>query len=389
MRVYHQYTFKTGKRYTISELLSRIDSFLSEQELRYQQMAYDFISSDCTHIFTSVSADSPSYSWAQRQLKAISECHQLSEKYPDFGEPERNPMANSFIFRLSNLDDMGRLRRDGAREELLRTVAEKIPRPYNFWASFLMYYNVNFFSRTAQVLEETIKYPRDRFNTKCANITIFRDFTGPQTTVVQMMIDVTDGDHVLDSQPYADALSETLAGVRYGKKVSTAMSQEEIAQYKLRKQQAEPVLQRIKVELRRSEVQFGVPEFTGKRNIQTANFTLSRTVKRMGKKFGFDQYKYDPIGVHYLSKRTARGHWLTLMVDVPHLFNEIRLSAYFSGVGFNYVLPMPDFYVPDQMTADSILQNAITILFKLEADELLELSEHFPDSPAWYQKIGI
>ena len=388
MRVYNQYSFKTGKRYTIPELFSRIDSFLSEQGLQYQQMAYDFISTDLTVHKISAAPDLRSEALTQK-MKRDSECHELSKKYPAFGSPERNPLGNTFIFRLSNLDDMGRLRPEGAGEELVRKVAEKIPRPYNFWATFLMYYNVNFFSRTAPVLEEAIKYPRERFNTKCAHITIFRDFSGPQSTTVQMMIDVTDVDNVLDSQPYANALSEVLGVVRYVTNTCTAMSAEELAQYVLRKQRAEAAVQMIKDALNRSKEQFGVPEFTGERNIQTANFTLAKSAKRMGKKYGFDKYKYDPIGVHFLSKRTARGHWLTLMVDVPPLWNEIRLSAHFGGVGFDYALPMPDFYVPDQMTADTILQNAFEILCKLEAVEILELSHYFPDSPAWYQKMGI
>lgn len=386
MRVYSQYEFHTGKRYTISELFDIIDVFLSEQGLHYDQLCYDFCSYDSSKIYSAVPSTSEAYNWAQKHLKRISDCHELFRKQNEFGEPVRKPLGNDYKFHLSNLDENGAILSGLCTEEMVRAVGKKIPRPYNFHEAVFMYHGIDFFSRNTPLIEAPVESTMNRVYTQCSQISIFRQFNGPQTTRLYMTIDVTDGDYVLDAEQYARALSTALGNLRYTNRTLTAMSAVERRQYAICIEQAKSTVSSISESMALLNERFCVPPIKGQRNIQSNNFAVAKSLKRIAKTFGFTEYQYSPIGVYFLTKRTEAGHFLTLAVDVPNMFNEIRLSAHFCGIGFDYTFPMHQYYVENQEIADGILHTAFENLCTLERGVIQELGAFFPETPQWYQK---
>lgn len=191
---------------------------------------------------------------------------------------------------------------------------------------------------------------------------------------------------MLDAEHYARALSAALGNLKYTHRTFTAMSASERAQYAIYSEAAKNAVSTVSEEVAALNARFCVPSFWGQRNFQSNNFTVAKSVKRIAKTYGFKEYQYSPIGVYFLTKRTASGHYLTLAVDVPNMFNEIRLSAHFSGMGFDYTFPMPQYYVENQEIADGILRTAFENLSTLECSAIQKLGAFFPDTPGWYQK---
>lgn len=383
MRVFNSYTFTVG-HVPFPELFNLVDRFLQEQGLHYQQLCYDLrdlkMEKSMRIAFAQEKRVIP-----RRKSATVSDLWDLVRDLPQFdcGDGIRDMGERDHL--LSDMDDFGQPIERQCPEADVRRLAECFPVPYYLDSLLFSYTNVDFFGRVQQPVDENSSAMEfSRRERKGCHITFSKDaLVFSRAAKLTMVIEVTDGDAVLDSVTYANALALIL-GKKYTAQTMLYLSEEEQGRIKEINAAAQPLLDRAAAALKAEIVRFGQQTPREQWNIQDTLFTVSKSLKKIGKSFGYSNYEYDPMGVHFLSRKLTGGQTLMLVVDVPPRFNEIRLRVRIGGLGFCHKLKLAELYCESQERADGAIQTAFEILCDLEKVQLQPICALYPPTPDWY-----
>lgn len=383
MRVFNCYSFTVG-HVPFPELFTLVDRFLQEQGLHYQQLCYDLrdlkMEKSMRIAFAQEKRVIP-----RRKNATVSDLWDLVRDMPQLDFADRIRDVGERDYLLSDMDDFGQPRERLCPEADVRRLAECFPMPYYLDSMLFSYANVDFFGKAPQpVKEDSCKMEISRRERKGCHITFSKDaLVFSRAAKLTMVIEVTDGDAVLDSAPYASALAQIL-GKKYTAQAMLYLSEEEQGRIKESNAVAQPLLDRAAAALKAEIVRFGQQTPREQWNIQDTLFSVGKSLKKIGKSFGFGNYEYDPMGVHFMSRKLAGGQSLMLVVDVPPRWNEMRLRIRIGGLGFCNELKMAELYCESQERADGAIQTAFEILRDLEKEQLQPICELYPPTPDWY-----
>lgn len=380
MRILNTYSFTVGN-VPFADLFGLVDTFLQENGLQYDKLCYYIqdVSMD-KEIRTFMAKDYRVI--PNRKKETVSDMWDLVRDHPELSMPIILGDEHKGEYRLSNMDDFGNPLEDGCPEESIRLLTGQFPRPYYVSSVLFSYVNVNFFgSRFDPAVvrlspKEKVCYP---------SIDIFRMLMFcSRAAMIRMTVDCTDSDRVLDAEGYAKSLSNIL-GKKYTAETVLQQSEAEKAEMETRVQAASPLVDAAQQAFISQLHRLGENVPPWERNLQGGNFKVAQSLKKIGKEYGFSQYHYEPIGIHYISKRTLGGHLLTLGMDTPRGFNELRLFVSIKGFGFSHTFGLEEIYGKNQEHADFIMRECFDIIKDLEETCILPICEHYPPTPQWYE----
>lgn len=379
MRILNTYSFTVG-HVPFEDLFGLVDRFLQENGLQYDKFCYSIqdISME-KEIRNYIAKDNRVI--PNRKKETVSDMWDLVQDHPELRMPIVLADERKKEYRLSNMDELGNPLDDTCPEESIRLLTGQFPRPYYVSSVLFSYVNVNFFGThfDPSVCRfgpgEKVCYPR---------IDIFRMLMfGARAARIYMTVDCTDSDRVLDAEGYAKSLSNIL-GKKYTAETVLQQSEAEKAEMESNVQAASPLVVAAQQAFNSQLHRLGENTPPWERDLQGSNFTVAKSLKKIGKEYGFSQYHYDPIGVHFISKRILGGHLLTLGIDTPRGFNELRLFVSIKGLGFSHTFGLEEMYGKNQEHADHIMQECFEIIKDLGESYILPICEHYPPTPQWY-----
>ncbi|MBE6977222.1 MAG: hypothetical protein E7438_01070 [Ruminococcaceae bacterium] len=384
MRIFNQYTFTVGN-IPFGDIFDVVDRFLEENHLTYEKLGYAIY--DCSlPMACLIDIAQQKHLIPRRKSATVSDMHNLYEDYPSL-ENVRDRAVTTLQSRtvISNMDARGVCIDDSCSVETLREIGKQYPLPYFVDGMLFSFLNVDFFHRVLPDVEIGKSWaPWDVRKRKASAITFCKEAIFGGAAKLTISVDVTDGDSVLDATAYAYSMGNLL-GKKYTAETVLHLTQEEQLKIDILNRDADPYVQAARDAFQAQNGRFGEIDPPWCRNLQGSNFTVDKSLKKIGKEYGFTIYHYNRIGVHYLSKRTVGGHLLSLCIDTPAKFNELRLYVSLDGFGFSHKFRLPDVYGRDQDHADFVIRESLEIIQQLEEQYILPICEHYPPTPQWYE----
>lgn len=354
MRYFKQYFYKVGRKIEYKNVFSYIDAFFSEHNLRYDSMGYDLISLD-------------------------DNCYKMVKKYPQLGPVEQVKKEYSDHYILSNMRVPGRC----CDESTIRLIGSKIPRPYNFFDTHFYYRNVTFFS--VEPGGENVKVDS---HSNCVHvfgsyIELYRDFEGPQSTSVIMMIEVFDQQTSLQADAYAQRLSIALGKVKYLSSSSICMDAAEESMYAGLQQEAAPIVNAATVDLTEKAEQLTLYLQENFPVYDEVKFSIAKPLKKIGKQYGFDEYSYVAGGFYQITKRVSGGHYVVLEMDMGPMFRGVGAGISLCGAGFSYRFPCAYYSPCSQEEMDCMMTRIFETIAYFEEKYMPQVLKLYPDTPDW------
>lgn len=387
MRIFNQYTFTVGNT-EFYGIFALVDSFLQQQGLRYEKLCCEL--RDGYHdqaLRTSMAKDRRVI--PNRKSAVVFGLEDLLRDHPLFFScgrlTKRETIAKTGDELVwSDMDAYGVSVQGGSEENDVRTLATLFPVPYFLESMLFSYVNIDFFGRkTEPVLEISDSSDFERMARNGCNISFMKETVFYRAAKLVMVIEVTDQSCPLDSEPYAQALSNIL-GKKYTAETILQLTEEERLELENRKKNAQPLVDTATEIIAKEASRFGQQSAMNQRNIHQGLFKAGKNLKKIGKTFGFTAYKYDPFNVHYVSASIGDGHTVTLVVDVPPGWNEMRFSVRLTGLGFHYRIPLAEVYCESQEDADHQIETAFGMIQELAGPLLLPICSQYLATPRWY-----
>lgn len=384
MRIFNQYTFTVGN-IPFGDIFEVVDRFLKDNGLTYQKMGYVIYDCKLPKVCL-IDIAQQKHMIPRRKSATVSDMHDLYEAYPVLeGARQRAVISPQQRTVISNMDAHGVCIDDSCDDTMLREIGKQYPLPYFVDGMLFSFLNVDFFHRVVTDVEIGQSWASwDVLKRKASAITFSKQAIYGGAAKLTISVDVTDGDSVLDANAYAQSMGKLL-GKRYTAETILYLTQDEQRKIDLLNRDAAPYVQAAWDAFKAQVGRFGEIDPPGYRNLQGGNFTVAKSLKKIGKEYGFSMYHYDRVGIHYLSKRTVGGHLLSLCIDTPFKFNEMRIYVSLDGFGFSHKFGLENVYGRDQAHADFVMRESLEIIRQLEKQYILPICEHYPPTPQWYE----
>lgn len=319
MRVFKHYRFLIGTKIPFSEWPGIVNAFLKQQNLSAGHFYYYFQDLDFSDQFAQIldgtkCAGCRSLRYceecrkeAQRIVERGTACRRAEKDYPTLGPVYQRDTKTSREEYLTNLGTAS-----GCTEEEILQMMPKLYRKYGFTESYLIYQDVNFFSRVIPSLVDETQDNPGRFSG--SSITLDRATFGAHWNGIELCIDVADGDGILNADPYRAAMAQLLPGIKWMEFLTYQLSEECEAQYQALVQRAVPLVEQANAFLSEH-----IPAI-GTHNTPNAPVSLSSPLRRLCKRYGYTYVKYDYHVFFCESKyKTATILYLRLIVDVAEM----------------------------------------------------------------------
>lgn len=378
MRSFSKYSFVIGNR-TFSEVLEIVDAFLRTNGLSYQNMGYRISDSDVDKAFRVRMAKNKRMI-PNRKSATVLDLHDLLNDYPQLGSIQTVNEREVTEIILTNMDTFGNCMSNACAEDYLRQIAANYPIPY-FLSDFMLFYlNVDFFGKQRETVEESCWGLRYHWLNRKGNYIAISKQCDESIKLI-MMAEISVESEQTDI--YAQSLGAML-GKKYTSETVLLMTPEEKEAYQQLEESAEGLAESVRDEIEKLTSLYPLPTCRYTLDMTRGSFSVPKSLKRIGKKFGFTKYRYDFYNVFFLSKYTKEGHLLTLVVDSPSGFCELRFSVNLTGLGFQHRFHIGDFSAANQEIADQLMEASFEMIQQLAESSLADLCQHYPSTPAWF-----
>ena len=183
-----------------------------------------------------------------------------------------------------------------------------------------------------------------------------------------------------DPIPYIEAMKQLLPGVRCMCYVECCLTKEENTLYDMLNQGAVPLIEK-------ANVFFGgaPPECSASRDIsqEVPLLSVAPVLKRLCKQYDYSYIKHDN-GCFYIQKRTTKGHYILLDIDVGPMFKRVDTFIRYVGAGFDHRIGSKSCCPKDQQDLEDYLLKTFQALALAEKDIFPALDSHYPPTPDWF-----
>lgn len=345
------YRFLIGTKIPFSDCPRIVQTFMSEQNLRYNRFLYYFhdnygglpkIMKDCPHI-----------------------------------GPMRSRITNAGEhFYLSNIE-----KDTGCTEAEIISVVPKIHRRYGLSEAHIIYQDVDFFAKKIPAIMQAPGNTPDCI--KGSSITLYRDSVFPRWNSIDLRIVIHNGIETYDPTPYFEAMKLFLPGVRYMGFVECCLTIEEQSLYDQLNKSATPLVQNACNYFEKLLPERIAPTTA---TLDVPNLSVAPVLKRLSKHYGYSYVKHE-YGCFFIQKRTANGHYILLDIDVGPMFKGVGLLIRYVGAGFDHRIGSTFRYPQDQKDLESYLLQIFQVLASAEKDVIQALDAHYPPTSDWFAPI--
>ncbi len=379
--VYKHGYFFIGTKIPFSEWPARVDRYLEDLGLSYQSFLYHLEDLDFSDLNQKILNGESCLNCqklqacdlckkdAQKALQRQTACHRALADCPALGPIIRRSEKGFTHCILTNVSSP-----DREAHDLLMPLMSKIYRRYGFSETFLCYQGIDFFSRSCPTSIDASKQKLNGVKGSC--ILLERCSVFPQWNCITLILDVTDGDSILDATPYLDAMAALFPGVRHEEAIEVSFTQLEQTKLDDIHKSAEPIAAAA------SDF-FATRLKAQTKQICGGAVSLAPALKSLSRQYSY-RYIRSQHRLYFLEKQTDNGHYITLEFDTGRMGNETNVLVSLEGAGFTQRVAAIS-YLPDgQKDAVSHLQKLFAVLHEAEGGILAELDRLYPPSPAWY-----
>lgn len=354
MRVYDIYRFYTGSKRTIAELFTCIRQFLTDQQLSFDELLL---------------LVAPSH-WGRPADKYVYQYLPALRDVPIITTGSRSVITSTVI---TNTD--AQLRPVAAIEaNAVAALLTKIPRGFNPDYASVVLSGIPFSGHSAPVLSG--EYSALGCELPSSHIQLFHDGVFPSTRFVEMRMDVTAEEGVLDSMPAAIALREALNLKWSVQRRAVVLTDAEKQQYADRTAAAQPLADQIAEKIAAFELPYNSCQ-------STEGYSIARPLKKVLKPLGFTSTGY-AHNTLFFRRINQRGHGICLSVDVSPMAHILRPAIALKGLGFSFSWDIGAGIPLNQQDADAFCRSFAEFLASDFANNLEALSSCFPPSPEWF-----
>lgn len=349
MRVYDIYRFYTGSKWTIAELFACIRQFLTDQQLSYDELFLLVVSSHWGR---------PADKYVYQYLPALRDVPIIT---------------TGSLSVITNTD--AQLRPVAAIEaNAVAALLTKIPRGFNPNYASVVLSGIPFSGHAAPVLSG--EYSALGCELPSSHIQIYHNSVFPSSRYVEMRMDITTEEGVLDSQPAAIALREALNLKWSVQRRAVVLTDAEKQQYADRTAAAQPLADQIAGKIAAFDLPYNSCQ-------STEGYSIAPPLRKALKPLGFTSTGY-AHNTLFFRRINQRGHGICLSVDVSPMAHILRPAIALKGLGFSFSWDMGAGIPLNQQDADVFCRSFAEFLAGDFASNLEALSSCFPPSPEWF-----
>ena len=380
MRVFRYYWFNLKDRVLFKDTLAFIEKWLAEKNIKYSGMGFilDHGNND-----------------------------KISQKYPSIKKYIK-PTPESGMGKISsisdNWDEDKKIHVEQEDENIVREIATKIPRPYNY--AFMRFFldNIQWFDEINT--EPAIKLPYNRkpdhptefpsaFSVlhvhKSNSIHIIKEFDyGKKLNPIEVCIEVTkNDDELLSDENIVNALSDLL-GKPYVK--STEIVFDENLQEKFRSAE-EHINEKIKI----LKEKITIPEYERKyipdpdeyiarfeHEINLKGIAPKKALLPLCKEYGYKYSKHPGNSGYECIKINGNNHKFTIeFVQLP-VKRIFECYLWMQGCNFNFSLALGEFCPDNQEELESRFKDAFKLAISVEPQLSEQLLYYYGKTPNWF-----
>lgn len=344
------YHFVIGTKIPFEQFPDIVKRFMQEQGLHYKKFLYYF----------------------EDNFGALPK---IQKDCPTVG-PIRNRTAKSNeSFYISNIEAD-----TACTHDEIMALMPKIHRRYGFSESYLLYHNVDFFSKD---MPSVIHAPGNTPDcVKGASITCYRDGVFPRWNSIDLQIVINDGEQLLDPTPYVDSMKQLLPGTRCIQSMKCCMTPSEQAVYDALNLDATPMIEQAHTLFKGRLPEASLPGS----NTLIPKFSAAPVVKKLCKQFGYTYVEYH-YNTFFFQKRTKNGHYILPDIDIGPMLKAVTMTVRFKGLGFDRWLGSTYRQPQSQEELEQTLLQFFQALSAFEQESLPKLDAHFPQTPDWFTTI--
>ncbi|MCL2884062.1 MAG: hypothetical protein FWF49_01075 [Oscillospiraceae bacterium] len=380
MRVFRQYAFDLKDRVLFKDTLPFVEKWLEENGIAHENMAFMLQHGDADKVVSRYPA--------LQKYKMIDTASINVEKITPRGILSKSGELHPLRYQLSSVPpewpDNADIHVAKEDELIVREVAAKIPRPFNFGFVQILLDNIHWFPEINPFPATRGKYPP---NAICSDvhqsnrIELIKQFDyGKKHNLVLVRIEVTKSDdELLDVQPIVTKLSETFGKI-IEKEMIVVFDEEEILNSSENNEEFVALLQNLCKELKlgvRYE-QYPIESFVSTGGTSPKKIMIN---KMKGTGYRYISYGYSRYTFHRVNEN---HHLFELTFDFPPSIACLRCGL--SIRGYNFSVPYISF---DSCARKTDLEGRTeeVVTMALEIEERLEgtLERLYGKSPEWME----
>lgn len=382
MRVLQNYRFLVGTKIPFDQWPGLIEQFLREQNLRHHSFHYYLKSYDSAPGYRSV-LDGSKCDTCEAPVFACRHCRKEAESYLRKGTAcERAARENPFLGEIQTLETrylpiqlLHNFQEESNRaKEPFYAILPKIYRRYGFAETYLIYREIDFFSRRLPTPAPEIAAPD--FIYRGSGIILNRSCIS-RDNEIRLTVQFDDPGEVSNAAVYAGALGALLPGIRQQSFTEIVMDKAEEATYQMLNHQSLPLIAQAK-----EFFTAHMPDEKGN-NDPAAPVSVASWLKKMGKRYGY-AYKGCQHYIYFMEKKLTNGHYVCLeFVSGP---DDPASDPFVSlwGLGFRHEIWMDSFAPQNSRDADFYFTRLFETLVKAETSVFPAILERYPTTPDWF-----
>ena len=382
MRILQCYRYLIGAKIPFDKWPDIIEQYLQEQNLRHHSFHYCLETYDdserCRSVLDGTKCETCGASEyacercrkeAENTVRKVTACERAVKENPFLGTIHARQTRYNTIQSLNNFVD-----ESNNSKEKIYAIIPKLYRRYGFAETYLIYRDIDFFSRRVSTPAPESEYLINGY--EGSGITLYRSCLSQDNAIILVVESRYPGE-VPDAKPYADALGELLPGTKRLSDTKIIMENDEHVRYEALHSQAKPLVKQAK-----EFINEHMPEEKGN-DEPDAKVSVASWLKKLGMRYGYAYLGYSNY-VYLMEKRLQDGHYICLEFVSNPLSPDADPYVKLCGLGFNHEIWVDGFSPQNSLDASDYFTKLFDTLAEAEQNVFPAILDLYPPTPNWF-----
>jgi hypothetical protein len=375
MQTFRYYVYLLEKGTKPNQVVEMLAGYFNDNNLRYRDLYFHFQN----YIIETYQNEELQSNRGTESIAKI--CDKYPELRPYYMIMKGNGQTDD-ISVLSNYAEGWKRASANVPDRLILQIVSKIPRPYNFCDSKLIFDRVNFINdESAPVgsygddLASAKKIPLGSY------LAYYRDGVFTRWHMISLCFDVTGKSELLSfvDRQYIEKLNKTFPVKLLAADTFFGFSQEEKSQYELINASLSDVVAKAM-----SICQFPSGKLAECANddrvLTGGNYSLKKSLIRLIPLHGYAYQKYHYY-MYFFGKKDQFGHQIQFIISSAPFSRHLQTSFAYKGPGFNYDFELPMVTPKNQQEADHYVEAVMDFMDSFEVTCLSTIGAAYPTTP--------